>query len=533
MTPTAVVVGAGLGGLTTATLLTRAGWRVIVLEAHVYAGGCAGTFYHQGFRFDAGATLVGGFDPGGPHALLAEWLDLTWPVRRIDPAWVVHLPTGAVTQWADRAAWAEERRRVFPGTERFWTAQERLARTAWDLSARGLPWPPESFEDYLDLALSIRPDLIAAAPAAFQSVASLAGSSQHDPTLRAFLDTQLLISAQVSSDRASALYGSAALDLPRRGVYHVPAGVGELAATLVTWLRRHGAEVLFRQRVSRILVRQKHAVAVRTEKGLELGADVVIANQTPWALAELLGDAAPSELRREIRSRRPTWGAFMLYLGARADALAGSGDHHQVLLDSSQPLGEGNSVFVSISNDPGRAPKGQVAITASTHTAVEPWMALARQDPEGYRQTKQHYAERMLRALTVALPGLPTARTFQRSASPATFARFTGRAAGMVGGFPQTSLWTARGPGTGIKGLWLVGDSVFPGQSTAGVTLGGMRVAGAILRCKPTRFAASTGRAQPVGRPVTLSAAGPAPDARSRRSARGGEHREPGHTESD
>ncbi|MSP11765.1 MAG: hypothetical protein EXR62_02285 [Chloroflexi bacterium] len=31
-----------------------------------------------------------------------------------------------------------------------------------------------------------------------------------------------------------------------------------------------------------------------------------------------------------------------------------------------------------------------------------------------------------------------------------------------------------------LKGLWLVGDSIFPGQSTAGVTLGTMHVAGAI-----------------------------------------------------
>jgi phytoene dehydrogenase-like protein len=52
----------------------------------------------------------------------------------------------------------------------------------------------------------------------------------------------------------------------------------------------------------------------------------------------------------------------------------------------------------------------------------------------------------------------------------------------MVGGFPQTSLLKARGLQTGIDNLWLVGDSVFPGQSTAGVTLGGWRAANAVLR---------------------------------------------------
>jgi phytoene dehydrogenase-like protein len=71
-TPHALVIGAGIGGLTTAALLLKAGWQVTVLEGQSYPGGSAGTFYHKGFRFDAGATLAGGFAAGGPHARLGE-----------------------------------------------------------------------------------------------------------------------------------------------------------------------------------------------------------------------------------------------------------------------------------------------------------------------------------------------------------------------------------------------------------------------------------------------------------------------------
>ena len=63
-----------------------------------------------------------------------------------------------------------------------------------------------------------------------------------------------------------------------------------------------------------------------------------------------------------------------------------------------------------------------------------------------------------------------------------TFQYYTRRPWGMVGGFAQTSLFAARGPQTGIDNLWLVGDSIFPGQSTAGVTLGAMRVAAEVRR---------------------------------------------------
>ncbi|MCA8963880.1 MAG: NAD(P)-binding protein, partial [Planctomycetes bacterium] len=151
-----VVIGAGVGGLTAAALLAKWGHAVTVLEAHVYPGGCAGTFYHRKYRFDAGATLAGGFGPGGPHSVVGELLGIEWPVHPVDPAWVVHLPDGrAVTQWADPERWREERAAHFPGTEPFWRTQERLADASWKVSSRPFPWPPESMGDALRLGSAV------------------------------------------------------------------------------------------------------------------------------------------------------------------------------------------------------------------------------------------------------------------------------------------------------------------------------------------------------------------------------------------
>lgn len=482
--PTAVVIGAGIGGLTTAALLTRAGWSVTVLEAHVYAGGCAGTFFHRGYRFDAGATLVGGFDPGGPHACVARLLGLTWPVAPVDPAWVVHLPDRDVTQWAPRDAWTHERERAFPAAGRFWRAQERWADLSWDLTAHGLPWPPQSLDDIVSLAQAIRPGLIAAAPQALRTVRDLAGAAWSDPALRTFLDAQLIISAQTTAAHANALYGSAALDLPRRGIYRVHQGVGGLAETLVAWLHRNGATVRFRERVESIVVSNGRAVAVKTARGLEARADVIVGNLTPWALARLLGDATPAALTRRIQGRAPTWGAFTMYAGVDEVVFSDKACHHQIVMDPNQPMGDGNSVFMSASpsRDSGRAPHGQRAVTLSTHTAVEPWVALKHTDLAAYEWRKAEYAQRLFRAAERALPGFGAGLRFHLTATPTSFERFTRRPAGMVGGFAQTSLWSAWGPRTPVRGLWMVGDSIFPGQSTAGVTLGAMRVVGALLR---------------------------------------------------
>lgn len=482
-----VIIGAGLGGLTTGALLLKAGHSVTVLEAHVYAGGCAGTFFHQGYRFDAGATLVGGFSANGPHARLAEILDVQWPVTPVDPAWVTHLPDKSVTQWAETERWREERRAAFPHAERFWHTQESLAEAAWDISARHFPWPPESPRDFLDLALALRPRTLLAAPHLFSTVAQMAGRNQKDLEFKTFVDAQLLIAAQTTSPYAHALYGSAALDLPRRGVNHVNGGIGALAQTLVDWIRANGGQVHFRQKVERLEVRGGRVVAAHTNKGLRLEADAFVANLTPWALADVLGEAAPSKLRREVASREATWGAFTLYLGLDSVRLPqNTPTHHQVVMNPGQPLGETNSVFISLSeeHDAARAPHGHRAATLSTHTAVTPWLALKQKDLAAYEARKAEYAEKMLTAAERALPGLRSAIRLQLTGTPATFEFYTRRPQGMVGGFPQTSLFNVRGPATGLPNLWLVGDSIFPGQSTAGVTLGGLRVARNILQTR-------------------------------------------------
>jgi C-3',4' desaturase CrtD len=491
--PRVVVIGAGIGGLTTAALLAEAGCEVTVLEAGVYPGGSAGTFYRNGYRFDAGATLAGGFQPGGPHALVAERLGITWPVQAEDHAWTVHLPDRQITLSRDYADVLNQ----FPGTEAFWHEQARIADVGWRMAAQVLPWPPTDLAELAQFArieLAHLPDMLPLLPLALSTVQGWLRRHDlaQDETFTRFLDALLLISAQTTSAHANALYSATALDLPRQGVYHVRGGMGGLAETLVAKLETLGGRILYKHRAAAVDVENGRVTAVRVIKNRRVEdrfrCDFAVANLTPGSLDSLLAESSPARLRREVQRRAPGWGAFVLYLGIQADRLPPNfGDSHQIITELHGSLGEGRSVFLSLSPpwDSTRAPAGYRAATVTTHTAVQPWWDMATNDSGAYEAHKQDYTERMLAALEQILPGLRSGLSVVMPGTPVTYQAWTHRQLGMVGGFPQTSVFRVRGPRTGLKNLRLVGDSIFPGQSTAGVTAGALRVAADVLRSLP------------------------------------------------
>ncbi len=491
-----VIIGAGIGGLVTAAALAKQGIAVTVLEAHVYPGGSAGTFFHQGYRFDAGATLAAGFYPGGPWDRVGHAVGISeWPVKPDPLAMVVHLPDGvSISRWGDERRFAEYQKAFGSQGLSFFSWQERTADFLWDFALLQPPWPPQTPMDFWRLSRKTTlflfrngsnghfyqwkflPSLM---QDAFRPIAEHLRTASE--TLRLFVDSQLLISAQTASTQANALYGAAALDLPRRGVAHLMGGMGAIAETLVQAIRHHGGEVLYRQEV--LSVRKNgHSWVVETKRGGMWQAGIVIFNLPPWNIARILGEQSPLRLRR--LSPRPTagWGAFMAYVGIDGGILPGNFPlHHQVV--EGRPLGEGRSIFISISPpwDNQRAPMGKRAVTISTHTRIEPWWDLHNNDPLGYESYKRRYLERVLRVANRVMPGIQEACEIVLPATPVTFERYTRRAFGWVGGFPQDSLFRSWGPRLGDT-LWMVGDSIFPGQSIAATALGGLRVAEEVRR---------------------------------------------------
>jgi len=479
-----VVVGSGIGGLTAAVLAAAYGDDVLVLEGHTRPGGCASDFSRRGLLFPAGATLTSGFEQGGLHHWVYQQLGLPVRARRLDLAMLCRMPDRVVrvpTAWPE---WRTERRRAFPelgaGGERFWGRVRKLGRQAHRLAARRPVLPIQTFADLARAASLASPGLVGVLPALWQTVADdlrWAGVSGHREH-RAFVDQQLLISMQCSADECVALNGGLALDLYRYGTYYVEGGPAAIAHDLVRSLEASGGGIRYHAWVTE-LRRDGPVWTVLTADGETYRARSVIANMPAANLVQLAGGVLPADFVRGARADEQEWGAVVLFVGLDARGLAGALPRYdQTLARYDAPLEEGNSCFVALL--PPEQPRFPhlARLTVSTHTRVEPWWALA--DRAAYAERKAYYAERLLAAAELAVPDLRSRIAFTDVGTPRSFLRWTGRVEGRVGGVPQTrggANFAARSHRVGPPGLFICGDTVFPGQGTIGVTLSGINAA--------------------------------------------------------
>lgn len=481
-----VVIGAGIGGLTAAALLAHRGYSVLVLDQAIVPGGCASTFKRQGFTFDVGATQVAGLEPGGIHHRIFSELEIDLPVATpCDPACAVYLPgeTEPINVWRDPQRWQAERQRQFPGSEPFWQLLANLFQHSWAFQSRDPVLPPRSFWDLGQLVQAVRPDTLLTAPHIFTTVGQMLRAYRlNDRRLKTFLDMQLKLYSQVDADETALLYAATALSVSQepQGLYHLQGSMQSLSDHLVQALKRDGGQLLMRHTVEQIQTQDNRAVAVeiRNHKGESWveAADHVVANVTAQNLVQLLGTDAPQGYQHRVTKLPQASGAFVIYLGVKQEAVPPNCPPHlQFLYDYEGPIAENNSLFVSVSHPgDGRAPDGCATIIASSFTDPTIWWQGA-----DYQALKQQYTEEAIGRLSQFFNLTPETIVHTEAATPRTFAHYTARDQGTVGGIGQRI--STFGPfgfanRTPIRDLWLVGDSTHPGEGTAGVSYSALTV---------------------------------------------------------
>ncbi|MDY7093490.1 MAG: NAD(P)/FAD-dependent oxidoreductase [Acidobacteriota bacterium] len=486
-----IVIGAGFGGLATALTLAEEGARVLLVETLGYPGGCASTYERRGYRFESGATLFSGFGEG---QLMERWTrrhGLTVEHRVLDPVVELRAPGWSLSV-PPRREELVARLCALPGApeagiEAFFDLQRRVADALWGLFSEPRLLPPFGLRELWEHARRL-PSYLPLAGLVGRPVGQVLkryGLESFEP-LVTYLDATCQITVQAGVAEAEAPFALAAMDYYFRGTGHVHGGVGRLAESLVQAIRGCGGEVAFFERAEG-LTPSAGGWRLRTRRRT-VAAGAVVANLLPQALEQLLpdllGGLTPWRLRQLAQRVEDGWGAAMLYLALPPDSLERSSAHHlELVQDPTRPLLEGNHLFCSVSaaDETGRTPDDGRTVTVSTHVPMQALQAGGREHRAVYVEQVQ---ERMRQGLRTLAPELAAAVEHQLTASPRTFERFTGRPEGYVGGIPRRaglSNYRNLAPRPILPGLFLVGDSVFPGQSTLATALGGVKVAQRVL----------------------------------------------------
>jgi phytoene dehydrogenase-like protein len=490
-----LVVGAGVGGLTTAALLAARGLDVCVFERASEAGGCATPFAHGDYEFEPGAGLYAGWAADEIHArVFAELPTLAPAARRLKTAYVVRLPdmmdvpVGCVSD----EEWAAVLRAVFPECAQAAVQFYRELAPLADALRRAAQRVPA-----LATASKLqRLKLLASEPRVGRQVLAL----QREPTaphlagtsarFRRFVDLQLQNFTQTTSEGCAYLNAALALTAPQRGLYELCGGPRALTRALLEAIRLKGGTVRCDTTVLRLAYDQSgRATGVELLSGERVNATrAIVSNLTVWdTYGKLVGlNRTPASVRAQLRAAEG-WGAYLILaeldeqVRARlpAERIFGLTDWQEGQLYDPTTA---QLTFNAASSDQ-RPDATCCAATILSFTEAQQWFAY-HEDERGHEAQDEAWLEATWARLHAALPELGNGIEVIETATPRTFYEQTRRKLGMIGGIRQTldvigaHAFTHR---TTLPNLYMVGDTVFPGASLAAVTHSALVVADEIV----------------------------------------------------
>jgi phytoene dehydrogenase-like protein len=268
-----IIIGAGMGGLTAALRLARAGLAVRVIEARPGPGGLAAGFELDGLRFDAGPYIL--LDrPGMEWAFQAVGLELGQhvPLKRVEDIYEVLNPDGTRVRFqANLDATAAEFERQWPGSGpsyvRHVTAIAQIYRRLEPLQRISRPglWDLIRSGGWRHLFFLLR---------SLDGVLARTGLPQ---PVRDALAIWTHIAGQRVEQAPSPLAFVPAL-LHGVGAFYPLGGIGLIPASLAAAAQRAGVVFDYGVTVTAIRRREGRAAVVETDRGEVHSADAILSN---------------------------------------------------------------------------------------------------------------------------------------------------------------------------------------------------------------------------------------------------------------
>jgi prolycopene isomerase len=484
-----IVVGGGIGGLTAAALLAKAGKAVLLAERHDRPGGYAHSFKRKRYIFDAGVHLTSGCTlhgyPGGQViAKVLQAIGASDAVEFIpvDPFSHACYPGIDIAMPQVLDAFTATLGKLFPGEmqglQSFLQLCLRVAEQAAIADEVMNAGDPIQIRQRLALLMKYRR----------ATLAEVCGCYFGDERLQALLATHWPYLGLPPSKLSFVYWAAMFSGYLSGGAYYCKGGFQAWAEALAEGIRRHGGTVRYNSAVKRILVANGKVHGVVLESGQRLMADTVIANadmrQTVLQLAG--AEHFPERFVRRIETMTPSLSIFAVYIATDLDLTQFNPGHESFCYSDFNHdhnyarTASGEIAWITITiptlADAQLAPEGRHIVMLTT---LLPFNATG-----SWAEAKPFYQARMLELAERYLPGLAKHCLHIEAGSPGTMHRYTLNHQGAAYGWeasPEQSGANRIANRSPVPGLYFSGHWCSPGGGVYGVSVSGVQTAQQIL----------------------------------------------------
>jgi len=464
----AVVVGAGLGGLSAATFLSKAGKKVLLLERHRVPGGYASSFKRGRFEFEISLHELSGLGSEKERGPLWKLFDNAGILDRVE---FIRIP--------------EFFRSVFPDVD----ITIPLGRENFE-AEMGRHFPQEAANlkefsavmfDFADQALKanrVGMKKVMDDPASFPVLMKYFGKSLSDVLNPIVADEKArAVLGQIwgyyclpPSQLSFMIYALGTVSYLRFGPAHIKGTSQALSQAFMDVIEESGGDVWLNNGASRILATGGKVYGVVTDDGQRIDCPCVLSNANPFTTClDLIGrDEVPGWYLRRLGAGTGGASTFNVYMGLDCDYRDIGLENHETFVNTGYDLDahyelmkagidvEPAEAAVTAYNavDPEFSPPGTAAVVLTLIARADPWLKIA---PEDYYDTKARVADRVIGLAERVAPDIRKHIEVVEVATPVTNARYTGNVAGSIIGFNETFSGTglARMPSRGpLDGLY-------------------------------------------------------------------------------
>lgn len=485
-----IFVGAGLGSLSAASLISQKGKKVLVIDKHNIPGGYATNFSRKDFNFDVSLHSFDGVVKGAYSYKVIEDCGVANKVEFLEHKILYHFQHGDVdikVKHRDIEDYKEQLFKHFPDEKKniinlFIEADKNFENMAGFLYSKKSFWlrliaTPFFYKRILKYE--------------HDTVDDFFSRFTQNEKLKATLSAQWSYYGLPAKDLAFGYFSYPFIDYLRNGGYSIKGGSQQLSNALTEVIEENGGKILLSSPVSRIYIDNKGRVeGVESKKLGFIRAKKVVTNISPYAVKEMIGDDKfKPKFMDKLESLKVSISGFQVYIGLDC-TLQELGVKEDEYIRFFSPEVSQSEQFEHIKNgnlfdnktgwsinyfsnvDPSMVSDGKSSLGLFTLEGAVDWHSLSKIE---YREKKKELTDLLISKASSIIPNLEKHIEVCETGSPRTMTKFTNNPEGAIYGFEQninqSGLFKRFPQKYPIKNLYQVGAWTFPGAGFIGTML--------------------------------------------------------------